>query len=578
MKKILFIAVVASIALAGCAKPKEKEEPAEEISADLTVSPTTLNFTTSDAGSKSFNVTSNVTGWTVTSNQTWATVSPATGSNNAAVTVNVTANTTTTQRTATITVKGRDVADRTVTVMQAGNAPDEPYVPVLSGNVGPRPNTYDDPANGIYVSPSGNDATGNGSIDKPYKTINKALENAQSGATIVLRGGKYPQTVATRVREPNITIKSRKGEWAIIEHAYVHDTEHQESGVMFDPEASGCKLQAIEVIGGFYAVTIETKWGWNGDDDWMAASKIIIEDCILHDSKYDVVKVKPNCNNVIIRYNEIYNSGRYWVKEKTPANGEDNAEGIDNVQGNKMSVHNNYIHDCRGNGIYAKGGAVDVIIENNRIERINAAGIQLGFDTSPAWFDLSVNPKYYENIRGIARNNLIIDVGWEGIGLYASKDAQVYNNTIVNAIGYGTGLFHSPIYFGVATQDWDNPTGCPPNINPKIHHNIVSQPSTSKTLMIDIRYATGVYSFGLSGLEGKPTMNNNCYYIAGGKNATFNDNRQGSILENAGFAAWKTHISGETGSLEVNPSLNSDYMPTNAQCAGMGITLALTKK
>ena len=476
--------------------------------------------------------------------------------------------------TATITATALDGSGvkgtKVVTVTSSG----QPEVPITGGTVGPRPNNYDDPANGIYVSPSGNDATANGSIDRPYKTINRALANAQAGATIVLRGGKYPQTVSTRVRIPNITIKSRKGEWAIIEHAYVHSRDNEESGIMFDPEASGGKLQAIEVIGGFYAVTIETKWGWNGDDDWMAASNMIIEDCILHDSKYDVVKVKPNCNNVIIRYNEIYNAGRYWVNEGTPANGEDNAEGIDNVQGNKMLVQNNYIHDIRGNGIYAKGGAVDVIIENNRIERINAAGIQLGFDTSPKWFDLTVNPKYYENIRGIVRNNLIIDVGWEGIGLYASKDAKVYNNTIVNAVGYGTGLFHSPIYFGVATQDWDNPTGCPPNINPDIHHNIVSQPSTSKSLMIEIRYATGVYSFGLSGLEGKPTMNNNCYYIAG-KNATFTDNRQGSVLNNAGFAAWKTHIGGESGSLEVNPSLNSDYMPTNAQCTGMGITAPL---
>jgi hypothetical protein len=65
-------------------------------------------------------------------------------------------------------------------------------------------------------------------------------------------------------------------------------------------------------------------------------------------------------------------------------------------------------------------------------------------------------------------------------------------------------------------------------------------------------------------------MNNNCYYIAG-KNATFNDNRPTSRLSNATLAAWKTHISGETGTIEVNPNLNANYMPTNAQCAGMGI-------
>ena len=92
--------------------------------------------------------------------------------------------------------------------------------------------------------------------------------------------------------------------------------------------------------------------------------------------------------------------------------------------------------------------------------------------------------------------------------------------------------------------------------------------------MIEIRYSNE-YG-GMSGLNGKPTMNDNCYYIAG-KSATFTDNRPGSTLSKAGLAAWKTHISGDTGSIEVNPSLNSDYMPTNAQCTGMGIIAPLKK-
>ena len=296
---------------------------------------------------------------------------------------------------------------------------------------------------------------------------------------------------------------------------------------------------------------------------------IIIEDCILHDSTNDTVKVKPNCNNITIRYNEIYNSGRAFTGYANFDTGERNSEGIDNVNGDNMTVQNNYIHDICSTAIYAKGGAMDALIENNYIERAYAAGVMVGFDTSPEYFDLTVNPQYYENIRGVVRNNLIVDVGWEGIGLYAAKDAQVYNNTIINAVTYGRGRYHSPIYFGVATQDWGNPTGCPPSVNPSIHHNIVIQPSTYNNRMIDIRYATGVYSFGLSALSGLPTMHNNCYYVAG-KSAAFSDNRPGSLLNNAGLNAWKTHINGESGTIEVNPALGADYLPTNQQCAGMG--------
>ena len=79
---------------------------------------TTVNFDKKDASSKTFSVESNVS-WEVSSDQSWCTVSPKSGSNNGTVTVNVTANTGSTERKATVTVKGGGIT-RTVTVTQAG--------------------------------------------------------------------------------------------------------------------------------------------------------------------------------------------------------------------------------------------------------------------------------------------------------------------------------------------------------------------------------------------------------------------------------------------------------------------------
>ncbi|MCL2695181.1 MAG: right-handed parallel beta-helix repeat-containing protein [Clostridiales bacterium] len=440
--------------------------------------------------------------------------------------------------------------------------------------VGPRANTADDPAGAVYVSPSGSDATANGSIGAPYKSINAALAAAGAGGTVVLRGGTYHEYDNVRIQHPNVTLKSAKGEWAVIDLPLAHDpdTYKQSSAVRIDVNASGCRLQNLEIIGGFYAVCIETKWDW-GQPDRSGASNIIIEDCILHDSRNDVVKVKPNCDNVTIRYNEIYNSGRAYVSHPDFPTGECNSEGIDNVNGDNMVVQNNYIHDICSTGVYAKGGAINTLIENNLIERTFAAGIMVGFDTSPEFFDLTVNPNYYENIGSTVRNNLLIDTGWEGIGLYASMDAQVYNNTLVNATTYGTGNYHSPIYFGVANQDWANPAGCPPNVNPAVHHNVVHLPSSHSGRMIDIRYITGFYSYppyDLSALDGMPTMHDNCYYVAG-KSATFTDNRPTSPLTNANLAAWQAHIGGDSGSLQADPVLGADFVATNPLCEGMGI-------
>jgi len=442
-------------------------------------------------------------------------------------------------------------------------------------HIGPRGvNTHADPANGIYVSPTGNDATADGSKDKPFKSINTALGKAQSGSTIILRNGVYSEGRRIRIQHSNITLKSAKGEWAIIDLTTFDAGNQEHSAVEFYSEdivtreqLSGGKLQSVEVIGGYYAVVMETKWNWGGNDDWKAATDIIIEDCKLHDSRNDVVKVKPNCKNITIRYNEIYNSGKEFSGNDCTPDGRGNAEGIDNVNGNNMKVQNNYIHDICTTGVYAKGGATDALIENNRIENTNVAGILVGFETNLEYFDTNVNPRYYENIGGVVRNNLIINTVVSGIGLYAAKDAEVYNNTLVNVNTHGS--YHSAIYFGVATQDGEPFKGSPPNINPNIHHNIVSQPNSFRRPVVEIRYSIERGIYHLSALDGKPTMNNNCYYVAG-KNATFTDNRPNGIKD-VGLSAWKTHIGGENGTLEVDPALDANYMPKNVQCTDMGI-------
>ncbi|MCL1794162.1 MAG: S-layer homology domain-containing protein [Oscillospiraceae bacterium] len=440
--------------------------------------------------------------------------------------------------------------------MQAATA--IPAQSSLSFHIGPRVHFEDDPKNAIYVSPNGNDNTATGSINAPYKSINAALEAAVPGDTIALRGGVYRQGVNVRIRKPNITIKSAKGEWAIIDLTDCDVGHEEDSGVYFDVDSSGGKLQNVEVKGGFYAVCMETKWDW-GQTDRSGACDIVIEDCILHSSKYDVIKIKPNCDNITIRYNEIYNSGTVFGGE------EGNAEGIDNVNGDYMVVQNNYIHDICSTAIYAKGGAIGALIENNWIENAKEAGILVGFDTSPEYFDLSANPQYYENIRCVARNNWIIGTGLSGIGIYAAKDAQIYNNTLVNVASGG--LYHSAIYFGVTFQDWESYAGRPASVNLSIHNNIISQPSEIVRPMIEIRYANELG--GLSALEGNLSMSHNCYY-ADGKKAVFSDRRPGYEMENAGLSEWQSHINGDYGSIEADPALGGDYIPTNPSCFGMG--------
>jgi len=162
--------------------------------------------------------------------------------------------------------------------------------------------TGDNPAGSLYVSPDGNDSTATGSADAPYKSINAALAVAEPGDTIILRGGTYREGENVRVRTPNITIKSAEGEWAVIDLTTFNPGCDEDSGVYFDVDSSGGRLQGLEVKGGFYAVCMETKWDWGDPADRAGASDIVIENCILHDSRYDVVKVKPNCQAELQQY------------------------------------------------------------------------------------------------------------------------------------------------------------------------------------------------------------------------------------------------------------------------------------
>lgn len=110
------------------------------------------------------------------------------------------------------------------------------------------------------------------------------------------------------------------------------------------------------------------------------------------------IRITPGCDDITIQCSEIYNTGRVRA---------DSAEAVDNVNGDRMTIRYSYIHNTRGTGLYFKGGSIDCLIENNIIENSDFGGIFIGFDTSPEWFDLTVNPEYYESISGkIQKQNL----------------------------------------------------------------------------------------------------------------------------------------------------------------------------
>lgn len=151
----------------------------------VTLTPTSH---TSPATGESYtiSVTSN-TAWSVSSNQTWATVSPASGSNNGSVTVTVAANTSTSGRTASITIGGQ-----THSLTQSGATP---FVTLT-------PASHTSPATGeSYAISVASNTAWSASSDQTWATVSPASGSSNGSVTITVA-----PNASTSSRTATITI------------------------------------------------------------------------------------------------------------------------------------------------------------------------------------------------------------------------------------------------------------------------------------------------------------------------------------------------------------------------------------
>jgi hypothetical protein len=85
----------------------------------LTVSSNSLTLAALASSTSTFGITSNI-GWSVETNQTWLTISKASGSGNATITLSAAVNQSASARSATVTVSGPGVTSKTIYVKQVG--------------------------------------------------------------------------------------------------------------------------------------------------------------------------------------------------------------------------------------------------------------------------------------------------------------------------------------------------------------------------------------------------------------------------------------------------------------------------
>ena len=405
-----------------------------------------------------------------------------------------------------------------------------------------------------FVSTSGNDSSGTGTLQNPYRTVKRAISAGRAGDTITLRAPANNRTYNecdVRLRQ-KMTLQTYAGEGKARIHCAI--TTPETVTIQIDPAASGSRLSNLEISGGYYyGIMLQTNWYQGGPATDTGATDVVLEDLLIHSTGRDGIKLTPKSNRATIRRVEIHTTG---------ARDNSNADGIDNVNADGMLVEDSYIHDTATTGMYFKGGARDVVVQRNRVENTGDAGILVGFDTSVEFFDLSANPQYYESIRGIVRNNVVRNTGYSGIGMYASKDAIVANNTIINAGRLG----HSALYFGVTFQDWDPKAGRPANTNPTLRNNLVIQDNNR---CVEIRYSSELG--GLSGLSGSPNSNWNGF----NNGCVFRDGRPGSTVTAGTLAQWRSGTGADANSKQAAFSVDATgHLPAGSPAIDAGTTLA----
>ena len=164
----------------------------------------------------------------------------------------------------------------------------------------------------IYISPDGNDATGTGSIDKPYKTMAKAALLLQPDYTLVLRGGTYinDSLIVRDKTLTNVAVMNYPGE-----HPIIDGSGNTTSGIdVILWYANNSTISGLEIIHATHNAM------------WILGNGNVISNCSFHHGGDAGFKLGAHLETIFPRNNFIVNCDAYENYDKVKNGG--NADGF----------------------------------------------------------------------------------------------------------------------------------------------------------------------------------------------------------------------------------------------------------
>jgi len=305
------------------------------------------------------------------------------------------------------------------------------------------PLTDEEKANGKFVAPWGNDANP-GTVEKPFRTVQKAADVVQAGKTVYIRDGTYHERVIIKssgsATAGYVTFRNYPGETAILDGQKNLPVDGDSwKGLLNVYQNDYIRFQGLMLRNSHrYGIYVSS-----------SVDHLEIDNNIVEYSDHGGIVIGPYngyATNVIVSHNTVrYNNdiGLTAGNEAITIRAVDTFEvSYNNVHDNKEEgidlkggatngkVHHNHVHHNNGPNIYVDS-ANTIDIYNNEVHHDtgNKAGIMLGVE---GW----ASPEVTHHID--IYNNTIYE-GYTGIRFYIGSDAasygtindcRIFNNTI----------------------------------------------------------------------------------------------------------------------------------------------------